>query len=202
MASSIDPFAFPDAAFDPEAHGPHAIVLGGGCFWCTEAVYSALHGVRSVMPGYAGDAEALADYETVCTGRTNHAEVIRIDYDADAISLGKILRLFFSIAHDPTERDRQGADIGRQYRSVIFHEDEAQREVAARYIAQLDAAHVLGAPIATELAPLTAFYPAEPYHHGYAARNPQQGYIRGVAEPKVRKLVSAFPSLLKSAPPR
>lgn len=195
--AQVDPTTFPEPAYDPPAHGEAAIVLGGGCFWCTEAVYRQLTGVLAVAPGYAGDREDLADYDTVCTGRTNHAEVIRIRYDADAISLGKILRVFFSVAHDPTQKDRQGADVGRQYRSAIFYADAAQRELAQRYIAQLDAWGALGAPIATTLEPLEAFYEAEPYHHDYAAKNPHQGYIRAVSTPKVQKLRTAYPTWLK-----
>lgn len=197
MGLNVDPFSFPDPQLDPKGEGETSIVLGGGCFWCTEAVYSQLQGVRSVAPGYAGGDAASANYDAVCSGRTQHAEVIRVAYDAAKLSLGQILKLFFSIAHDPTQKDRQGNDVGPQYRSVIFYESEAQRQVAAAYIAQLDAAHVFDAKIATELAPLPAFYPAEAYHHAYAARNPQQGYIRAVSDPKVKKLKAAHPELLK-----
>src|SRR6476619_8302218 len=147
MALNIDPFSLPDPELDPPDQGPHAIVLGGGCFWCTEAVYTQLEGVTSVMPGYAGGTEATANYEAVCSGRTDHAEVIRVDYDASRISLGKILKLFFSIAHDPTQKDRQGNDVGRQYRSVIFYGDGNQQRVAEAYIAQLDALKVFDAKI-------------------------------------------------------
>jgi peptide-methionine (S)-S-oxide reductase len=197
MGLNVDPFTFPDPQHGPKAEGEQSIVLGGGCFWCTEAVYSQLAGVRSVAPGYAGDDEASANYEAVCSGRTRHAEVIRVTYDAGMLSLGQILKLFFSIAHDPTQQNRQGNDVGPQYRSAIFFEREEQRQVAADYIAQLDAAHVFDAKIVTELAPLTRFYPAEAYHHAYAARNPQQGYIRAVSDPKVKKLKTAHAALLK-----
>jgi peptide-methionine (S)-S-oxide reductase len=197
MGLKIDPFSFPDAVLDPPQHGLHAIVLGGGCFWCTEAVYRQLEGVNSVLPGYAGDSQETADYETVSNGDTDHAEVIRIEYDADKLSLGKILKLFFSIAHDPTQVDRQGNDVGRQYRSVIFYADELQRSVAEAYIAQLNAEGVYDQSIVTELAPLRAFYEAESYHHDYAARNPYQPYIRAVSDPKVKKLKSAYSDLLK-----
>lgn len=196
MALNIDPFSFPDPTFDPPAEGIRSIVLGGGCFWCTEAVYAQLSGVRSVTPGYAGDSQATANYDVVCSGRTNHAEVIRVTYDAQQISLGKILKLFFSIAHDPTQKDRQGADVGRQYRSVICYEDEQQKRVAEAYIAQIDQAHVFDAKVVTEVAKLPVFYEAEAYHHNYAARNPNQGYIRAVSDPKVKKLKAAYPDLL------
>ena len=197
MALNIDPFSFPDPELDPAEQGERAIVLGGGCFWCTEAVYTQLEGVLSVVPGYAGDSAQTANYEAVCGGRTNHAEVIRVTYDAARISLGKILKLFFSIAHDPTQKDRQGADVGRQYRSVIFYADESQRSVAQAYIAQLDGLGIFDAKIVTEVVPLKEFFEAEPYHHDYAARNPYQPYIRGVSDPKVKKLKSAYADLLK-----
>src|SRR5688500_8396070 len=154
MALNIDPFSFPEPSLDPASTGTQSIVLGGGCFWCTEAVYSQLDGVLAVVPGYAGDSEALANYDDVCSGRTKHAEVIKVTYDAGKLSLGKILKLFFSIAHDPTTKNRQGNDVGPQYRSVIFHEKDEQRQVAAAYIAQLDAAGMFDAKIVTELAPL------------------------------------------------
>lgn len=198
MALKIDPFAFPDPRFDPPASGERAIVLGGGCFWCTEAIYTQLKGVRSVLPGYAGDSADTANYDAVCSGRTNHAEVIRVTYDAAQLSLGQILKLFFSIAHDPTQKDRQGADVGRQYRSVIFYQDEQQAEVARAYMAQIEEAKLFDAPLATELSKLDVFYEAEAYHHDYAARNPNQGYIRGVSDPKVKKLKAAHPELLKA----
>jgi peptide-methionine (S)-S-oxide reductase len=175
-------------------------VLGGGCFWCTEAVYRDLEGVVSVRPGYAGDAKDLADYETVCSGRTNHAEVIEVVYDAAKIGLGPILKIFFSIAHDPTQKDRQGNDVGRQYRSVIFYADEEQKRVAEAYIGQIDKARYFDRPIVTELSPLEAFYPAETYHHDYAARNPNQPYIRAVSAPKVEKLKAVHGAMLKGAP--
>jgi peptide-methionine (S)-S-oxide reductase len=197
MALNIDPFAFPDPRFDPASSGERSIVLGGGCFWCTEAVYTQLKGVRSVLPGYAGDSAATANYDAVCSGRTNHAEVIRVTYDSGQISLGQILKLFFSIAHDPTQKDRQGADVGRQYRSVIFYQDDAQKKVAEAYVAQIEQAKLFDAPLATELSKLDVFYEAEAYHHDYAARNPNQGYIRGVSDPKVKKLKAAHPELLK-----
>jgi peptide-methionine (S)-S-oxide reductase len=198
MALTVDPFSFPDPELDPPDQGTRAIVLGGGCFWCTEAIYTQLEGVTSVMPGYAGDRAETANYDAVCSGRTNHAEVIRVQYDASRISLGKILKLFFSIAHDPTQKDRQGADVGRQYRSVIFYGDENQKRVSEAYIAQLDALGVFDAKIVTEVVRLEAFYDAEPYHRDYAARNPYQPYIRGVSDPKVKKLRAAHADLLKA----
>jgi peptide-methionine (S)-S-oxide reductase len=199
MALKIDPRSFPAPAQDLTGEqGPARIVLGGGCFWCPEAVYRQLDGILDVRPGYAGGTARTADYRSVCTGRTDHAEVIEVTYDPARISLGQILKLFFSIAHDPTQKDRQGADVGRQYRSAIFYADEDQSRVAAAYIAQIEAAKLFDAPIRTTLEPLEAFYVAEDYHHDYAARNPGQPYIRMVAEPKVSKLREVHGDLLKA----
>ena len=201
MGLTIDPFSFPDPELseskDSSAKRPLSIVLGGGCFWCTEAVYTQLTGVLSVRPGYAGDSRETADYKTVCTGRTDHAEVIEVNYDPSQLALGQILKIFFSIAHDPTQKDRQGADVGRQYRSVIFYADEQQHKVAQAYIEQLNRAKVFDAPIVTELTPLVEFFEAEAYHHNYAALNPNQPYIRGVSAPKVAKLKKVHEALLK-----
>ena len=200
MALKIDPWSFPDPQLDPPEAGDRArIVLGGGCFWCTEAVYREVEGVIAVRPGYAGDAAGSANYRAVCSGTTDHAEVIEVVYDPAKITLGRILRLFFAIAHDPTQKDRQGADVGRQYRSVIFYESARQKEVAQAYIAQIDAARLFDAPIRTALEPLEQFYEAEDYHHDYAARNPSQPYIRMVAQPKVDKLRAAHKDLLKAS---
>ena len=154
--------------------------------------------MSAVRPGYAGGTARTADYQSVCTGRTDHAEVIEVTYDPARITLGQILKLFFSIAHDPTQKDRQDADVGRQYRSAIFYADEDQRRVAEAYIAQIEAAKLFDAPIRTTLEPLEAFYVAEDYHHDYAARNPGQPYIRMVAAPKVTKLREVHGNLLKA----
>ena len=188
MALKIDPWSFPMAEYDPKGEGEKSIVLGGGCFWCVEAVFKQLPGVIVVRPGYAGDTEETADYETVSTGRTNHAEVVEVVYDAARVGLGEILKVFFAIAHDPTEMNRQGNDVGRQYRSAIFYSDAMQREVAEKYMKQIEGAHLFDRPLATTLEPLTDFHPAEAYHHDYATRNPFQPYIRFVAQPKVEKM--------------
>jgi peptide-methionine (S)-S-oxide reductase len=199
MTLKIDPWSFPDPEQDLTSEpGPARIVLGGGCFWCTEAVYSQLTGVLAVKPGYAGGTAKTADYRTVCSGRTDHAEVIEVTYDPGRITLGQILKLFFSIAHDPTQKDRQDADVGRQYRSVIFYADEDQKRIAEAYIAQIDAARLFDAPVQTTLEPLDALYDAEDYHRDYAARNPGQPYIRMVAAPKVSKLREVHGKLLKA----
>jgi peptide-methionine (S)-S-oxide reductase len=195
------PNEFPDPAVDLPAQTPPtemaAAVLAGGCFWCTEAVYRQLDGVLDVVPGYAGGTKDTADYETVCTGRTNHAEAIRITYDPARVTYGQILKVFFSVAHDPTQLNRQGNDVGRQYRSAIFYANEEERRVAEAYIKQLDDANAFTSKIATTLEPLDAFFEAETYHHDYAARNPMQPYIAFTSMPKVRKLAKYFPEKLK-----
>jgi peptide-methionine (S)-S-oxide reductase len=180
--------AFPDPPAGTACDAGDTIVLAGGCFWCTEAVYRQLEGVISVRPGYAGGSAETANYDDVCTGTTGHAEAIEIVYDPEQVQIGGILKIFFAIAHDPTQLDRQGADVGTQYRSAIFYANEAQRQIAAEYIARIDSSHVFDAPIATTLEPLTRFYAAEAYHYDYAARNPHQPYVRAVAAPKVEKL--------------
>ena len=178
---------------------PQSVVLGGGCFWCTEAVFVKLDGVIGVMSGYAGGTADTADYKTVCSGMTDHAEVIRVRYDASRISFGQILKVFFAVAHDPTHVNRQGNDIGRQYRSAIFYADDEQRRVAEAYIKQLTAAKVFGSPIATTLEPLEQFFEAEAYHQDFVARNPNQPYVAAVAMPKVEKLEKAFKDRLKAS---
>jgi peptide-methionine (S)-S-oxide reductase len=191
---------FPDPKIDvplAPGHGVASAVLAGGCFWCTEAVYLQLDGVRTVTSGYAGGTAETAKYETVCGGRTNHAEAIRIEYDPSRITFGQLLKVFFYVAHDPTQLDRQGNDVGRQYRSAIFYADADQKRVAEAYIRQLDQAGVFPSKIVTTLEPLEGFYEAEAYHHNYAARNPAQPYIAAVATPKVEKLRARMSDRLK-----
>lgn len=194
----VSPEQFPDPVLDSApATGEQIAVLAGGCFWCVEAVYLQLDGVRSVKSGYAGGTADTADYETVCTGTTGHAEAVEIRYDPAKLSYGKLLKVFFSIAHDPTTRDRQGADVGRQYRSAIFYANDEQKRVAEAYIKQLDAAKVFDRPIVTELSPLDRFFEAEAYHQNYAARNPGQPYIAFTATPKVEKVRKYYADQLK-----
>ncbi|MFA5121353.1 peptide-methionine (S)-S-oxide reductase MsrA [Zavarzinia sp.] len=195
----LKPAEFPDPALDIAAGAAEVqeAVLAGGCFWCTEAVYRAVDGVLEVAPGYAGGTAETADYRTVCTGSTDHAEVIRVRFDPRRTSYGRLLKLFFSVAHDPTQLNRQGNDVGRQYRSAVFYADEAQRRAAAAYIEQLTRAGAFTAPVVTTLEPLNGFFEAEAYHHDYAARNPYQPYIAHVALPKVEKLKAYFPGQLK-----
>ncbi|HEX4915505.1 MAG TPA: peptide-methionine (S)-S-oxide reductase MsrA [Vicinamibacterales bacterium] len=191
---------FPDPAVDIPADPtgtPQAVVLAGGCFWCTEAVFVKLDGVIGVVSGYAGGTAATADYRTVCSGTTDHAEVIRVRYDSSRISFGQILKVFFAVAHDPTHVNRQGNDIGRQYRSAVFYADDQQRQVAEAYIRQLTEAKVFQEPIATTLEPLDQFFEAEEYHQDFVARNPNQPYVAAVAMPKVKKLEKSFKDKLK-----
>ena len=191
---------FPDPELDTAlAPTPteKSVVLAGGCFWCVEAVFNQLRGVVSVRSGYAGDTSASANYRAVCSGRTNHAEAIEIRYDASQTTLGQLLKIHFSVAHDPTQLDRQGNDMGRQYRSAIFYSDEEQKRITEAYIKQLNEAHVFHEPIVTTLEPLTQFYVAEDYHQDYAARNPEQPYIAYVAQPKVEKLRKNFADRLR-----
>ena len=191
---------FPDPKVDAAlAPSPieKAVVLAGGCFWCVEAVFRELKGVISVRNGYAGDSASTANYRTVCSGRTNHAEAIEVRYDASQTTIGQLLKIHFSVAHDPTQLDRQGNDMGRQYRSAIFYADEEQKRIAEAYIRQLNESRVFHDPVVTTLEPLETFYVAEDYHQDYAARNPNQPYIVYVAQPKVDKLRENFADRLK-----
>lgn len=189
---------FPDPPKDIVAtQEPQSVVLAGGCFWCVEAVFRQVDGVIEAVSGYAGGDAASADYRSVCSGQTGHAEVVQVVFDAQRISLGQILKLFFSVAHDPTQRGRQGNDVGPQYRSAIFVADAAQREVVESYLAAIDAAQAFAAPLATQIEPLQQFFRAEEHHQDYAAQNPAQPYIAAVAAPKVAKLRQRFPEALK-----
>jgi peptide-methionine (S)-S-oxide reductase len=174
-------------------------VLGGGCFWCLEAVYLEVDGVISVESGYAGGTVDAPSYEQVCNGTTGHAEVVRVVYDADRIGFRDILGIFFAI-HDPTTLNRQGADVGTQYRSVIFHVDEAQRTLAQAMIDELGRGDVFDRPIVTQLAPLPTYWPAEAYHQRYFERHPWQGYCMAVVGPKVAKFRRQFASRLRREP--
>ena len=191
---------FPDPVVDePLASKPEEkiAVLAGGCFWCVEAVFRELRGVISVRNGYAGDTEATANYRSVCSGRTKHAEAIEVRYDASQTTFGQLLKIHFSVAHDPTQLDRQGNDMGRQYRSAIFYADDEQKRIADAYIRQLNESRVFNDKIVTTLEKLDAFYVAEEYHQDYAARNPNQPYVAYVALPKVDKLRENFADRLK-----
>ncbi|WMC11788.1 peptide-methionine (S)-S-oxide reductase MsrA [Oceanimonas pelagia] len=192
------PSDFPDIDDSAFRHGGRrTLVLAGGCFWCTEAVYRQLDGVMDVISGYAGGEAHNANYQAVCTGTTRHAEAIQVVYDSDRIGPGTLLKVFFGIAHDPTQLNRQGHDTGTQYRSAVFWQNEQERELAKDYIALLEQAGAFKQPIVTTLEPLDAFYPAEDYHQDYAARNPNQPYIAAVAQPKVAKVHHYYKHRLK-----
>ncbi|AXS83295.1 MULTISPECIES: peptide-methionine (S)-S-oxide reductase MsrA [Marinobacter] len=195
---SVPRSRFPDPGQDlPAAGGEQRVVLAGGCFWCVEAVFLAIDGVTRVQSGYAGGHSSSANYEAVCTGTTGHAEVVDVHYDPAKVGFGELLKVFFSVAHDPTQLNRQGNDRGSQYRSAIFYQTPEQRRVAEAYIHQLNQAGVYPDPIVTTLEPLEAFYPAEECHQNFAARNPHQPYIMAVAAPKMEKLVDSYGDRLK-----
>ena len=205
MSGSISPDKFPQPAEDAPlaaVPGKARAVLAGGCFWCVEAVYLQLDGVSAVVSGYSGGSARTADYQTVCSGLTDHAEVVDITYDPSRLTFGQVLRVFFSIAHDPTTVNRQGNDVGRQYRSVIFTLDREQDRTAEAYIAQLNAAKVFDSPIVTEVVPLVEFFKGEDYHQNYAARNPGNPYIAAVAAPKVEKARTYLGGLLRKGSSR
>ena len=177
------------------------VVLGGGCFWCVEAVFLAVNGVSRVESGYAGGTAETANYEAVCGGQTGHAEVVDVHYDPQTVSFGEILKVFFSVAHDPTQLNRQGNDRGTQYRSAIFPLDEAQEEVARASVAAAEEAGLWDDPIVTSIEPLAPFYVAEDYHQDYFANNPDQGYCVAVVGPKVQKFKALFADKLKANRP-
>jgi len=176
--------------------GKETATLGGGCFWCIDAPLRELRGVARVESGYAGGSVDSPSYEAVCTGVTGHAEVVQVDFDPGVLPYRTLLEVFFSI-HDPTTRDRQGADVGTQYRSVIFYHDESQRAAAANLIAELDAALVWDAPIVTDVVRLDRFWPAESYHQDYYTRHGSQPYCRMVISPKMAKLRQRHAALLR-----
>jgi peptide-methionine (S)-S-oxide reductase len=190
---------FPDPAIDAKlapTKGKATAILAGGCFWCTEAVFEIMEGVEDVISGYSGGTKETAKYDIVSTGRTGHAEAILITYDPSKVTYGQLLKIFFAVAHDPTTLNRQGNDIGPQYRSAIFYADEEQKKIAQAYIAQLDAAHVLKNPIVTQVVPVDKFYTAEGYHQNYSANN-KTGYVVAVSDPKVEKLKKQFPGCVR-----
>jgi len=173
-----------------------AITLAGGCFWCLEAVYEQMRGVVRVQSGYMGGDVPRPSYQQVCGGRTGHAEVVEVEFDPALITARDVLEVFFAI-HDPTTRDRQGNDIGPQYRSAIFYHSDEQKRLAEQIIREFDAEHVFSAPIVTEVQPAGDFWPAEDYHNEYFRRNPDQPYCSYVVAPKVSKFRQKFAALLK-----
>jgi peptide-methionine (S)-S-oxide reductase len=200
VSAAEAPVAVPAPAYDvPKAAGPmQTAVLSGGCFWGVQGVFEHLVGVRQVLSGYAGGAKSNAIYEVVSGGNTGHAESVQINYDPLKVSYGQILQVYFSVAHNPTELNRQGPDVGTQYRSAIFYANDAQKKVAETYIAQLSKSGVFGAPIVTQLAPLQGFYPAEGYHQDYLLMNPTSPYIVYNDLPKIRNFQKLLPVLYQA----
>jgi peptide-methionine (S)-S-oxide reductase len=193
--------ALPKPAVDEalaKAPAQETAVIAGGCFWGVQAVFQHVKGVISATSGYSGGASSTAEYEIVSTGTTNHAESVKIVFDPSKVTYGQLLQVFFSVAHDPTQLNRQGPDDGTQYRSVIFYSNDEQKKVAQDYIAQLDQAKVFSHKIVTQVVALKAFYPAEGYHQNYAARHPDNPYISHFDLPKVANLQQMFPQLYKS----
>ena len=176
------------------------LVLAGGCFWGVQAVFQHVAGVTRAVSGYAGGAKDTAEYEIVSSGRTGHAEAVEITFDPHVVSPGTLLRVFVSVAHDPTQLNRQGPDVGTQYRSAIFVRDEGQRRLAERYVAQLDASGLFGRPLATRIERLEAFYPAEAYHQDFATVHPDHPYIAYIDLPKLEALKRLFPDLYRPEP--
>ncbi|WP_456314139.1 peptide-methionine (S)-S-oxide reductase MsrA [Pseudomonas shirazensis] len=172
------------------------ITVGGGCYWCVEAVYENLNGVKSVVSGFSGGKVANPTYEEVCTGTTGHAEVVQITYDKTITDINEIFQVFFTV-HDPTTLNRQGADVGTQYRSVIFYKNEEQKKAAQSIIAELNKAKVYNNPIVTKVEPFTKFYKAEDYHQNYYANNKSQPYCKMVIQPKIEKFEKVFKAKLK-----
>jgi peptide-methionine (S)-S-oxide reductase len=198
LGVSLSATEFPDPAVDNKAQkGKQTAVLAGGCFWCVEAVFQHIEGVTKVVSGYSGGDAASAHYEMVSTGQTGHAETVQVTFDGQKISYGQILKVFFDVAHDPTQLNRQGPDRGPQYRSVVFYQDAEQKKIAETYIKQLDAAKVFSAPIVTQVVKFGAFYPAEEHHQNFCNRNPQNPYVVNIAKPKVDKVKEKVPELAK-----
>jgi peptide-methionine (S)-S-oxide reductase len=197
-ASGSAAVKLPDPATDEplsKSKGPQTVVLAGGCFWGIQAVFEHVKGVTSATSGYSGGSAQTAQYETVSSGATGHAESVRVIYDPSQVSLGQILKVFFSVAHDPTELNRQGPDEGTQYRSAIFYANEEQRRIAQAYIDQLNRAKIFSRPIVTQLSAFQGFYPAESYHQGYAERHPNDPYIAINDLPKLERLKQTLPEL-------
>jgi peptide-methionine (S)-S-oxide reductase len=193
--------SLPDPTLDAplaSTHGTQTVVLAGGCFWGIQAVYQHVKGVKKATSGYSGGTAASADYETVSTGTTGHAESVEVVYDPAVVTFGQLLKVFFSVAHDPTQLNRQGPDFGTQYRSSIFYASAEQQRVAQAYIVELQAAKVFPRPIVTQLVPLKAFYAAEAYHQDYAVHHPNEPYIVFNDLPKVAHLQTLLPELYVS----
>jgi peptide-methionine (S)-S-oxide reductase len=200
LAAAEAPVAIPAPAYDlPKATGPlQTAVLSGGCFWGVQGVFEHLIGVQQALSGYSGGVKSTASYEVVSGGNTGHAESVQITYDPAKVTYGQILQVYFSVAHNPTELNRQGPDVGTQYRSNIFYANDAQKKVAQSYIAQLSKTGVFGAPIVTQVTPLQGFYPAEGYHQDYLLLNPTAPYIVYNDLPKIRNFQKLLPVLYQA----
>jgi len=186
---------------NPKSKGPlQSAVFSGGCFWGVQGVFEHVRGVKNVIAGYAGGAKATADYETVSSGTTGHAESVQVTFDPAEVSYGDLLHVFFSVAHDPTQLNRQGPDSGTQYRSAIFYADDTQKNIAQAYIAQLDKAHAYGKNIVTAVTPFKGFYPAEAYHQDFLIHNPDYPYIVYNDLPKIANLKRLFPEIYSGQP--
>ena len=196
------PVVIPAPALDnPKAPGPvQSAVIAGGCFWGVHGVYQHVRGVQRVLSGYSGGTKATAEYEAVSRGATGHAESVEIRFDPQLLSYGEILKIFFSVVHDPTQLNRQGPDMGPQYRTNIFYVDESQKRIAQAYIAQLDKAKAFARPIVTRVDPLSAFYPAEAYHQDFLVKNPTYPYIVVHDLPKIGNLKKVFPGHYREQP--
>ena len=200
MLSAKNLKSFPDAVVDipaTQASGSQSAVFAGGCFWGVEAVFEHLKGVTGAVSGFSGGEAKTAHYEMVSMGDTGHAESVKVTYDPSQITYGQLLKVFFSVAHDPTELNRQGPDTGTQYRSAIFYENDEQKKVAEAYIQQLEQAHIFSHRIVTQVAPLKAFYPAEAYHQHFVERNPMYPYVMYNDLPKLSELKKNYPAMCK-----
>jgi peptide-methionine (S)-S-oxide reductase len=196
-AAAVAPLPDPAVDVPRTGGGNQTAVFAGGCFWCTEAVFEQFLGVKKVVSGYSGGSAKSAHYDIVSAGKTDHAESIQITFDPARITYGQLLKVFFSVAHDPTQLNRQGPDSGRQYRSAIFYADDDQKRVAEAYIRQLEQAKAFPKPIVTEVTKLNGFYPAEEYHQDFVARHPDHPYVVANALPKIAKTKKLFAGMLK-----
>ena len=200
VLASSKPVPLPNPEVDaPAVKGDQVAVFAGGCFWGIEAVFEHVKGVKNASSGYAGGSAMSAKYPLVSSGMTTHAEAVKVVYDPSKVSYGQLLKVFFSVAHDPTQLNRQSPDTGPQYRSEIFYGNASQKQAATAYIAQLNAAKMFAKPIVTKVGPLKAFYPAEAYHQDYARLNPNDAYIVRNDAPKVVHLKQLFPALYKGS---
>jgi len=201
LAQADGPHLLPAPVVDEHVSGSsEKAVLAGGCFWGMQGVFEHVKGVRRVISGYAGGERSTAEYETVSTGETGHAESVEITFDPRVISYGQILRIYFSVAHDPTELNRQGPDVGTQYRSEIFTTNTAQEQIARTYVAQLSKLRSFSRPIVTRIEPLRGFYAAEAYHQDYLIHHPESLYIQVNDRPKITNLSKLYPSLYRTTP--